>query len=89
MPALQKREFQKMSPQESGEDARFGRTEDGTIQFFLHAGQARAWNSRARFTAIVAGTQSGKTVFGPVWLLREWSYPAFMDTEGLVEDEAS
>jgi len=36
-----------------------------------HVGQTRAWNSCARFVFIIAGTQSGKTSFGPWWLWRE------------------
>lgn len=41
------------------------------IQFSPHPGQWRAWNSESRFTLILAGTQSGKTSFGPHWLYRE------------------
>jgi hypothetical protein len=41
------------------------------IQFTPHAGQYRAWQSEKRFVAVIAGTQSGKTSFGPHWLLRE------------------
>jgi hypothetical protein len=37
----------------------------------LHAGQARAWDSKKRFTYIIAGTQSGKTSFLPLMLDRE------------------
>ncbi len=37
----------------------------------LHPGQARAWASKARFVAIIAGTQGGKTSFLPWWLFRE------------------
>lgn len=36
----------------------------------LHAGQARTWQSKRRFTFMLAGTQSGKTAFGPFWLYR-------------------
>ena len=36
-----------------------------------HEGQLRAWNSTARFVVVLAGVQSGKTVFGPHWLARE------------------
>lgn len=36
----------------------------------MHEGQLRAWDSTARFTFVVAGTQSGKTSFGPWWLRR-------------------
>lgn len=41
------------------------------LQYRLHPGQARAWNSPARFTFVIAGTQSGKTSFVPIWLDRE------------------
>jgi len=37
----------------------------------LHAGQKRAWNSERRFPFVIAGTQGGKTSFGPWWLYRE------------------
>lgn len=37
----------------------------------LHAGQIRAWDSKRRFISLTAGTQSGKTSFGPLWLWRE------------------
>lgn len=43
----------------------------GALRQRLHAGQARAWQSKARFTFIIAGTQSGKTSFLPLWLFRE------------------
>lgn len=38
---------------------------------WFHEGQLRAWNSRARTVAVIAGAQSGKTVLGPWWLIRE------------------
>lgn len=41
------------------------------LRFTLHPGQARAWRSKARFTFMIAGTQSGKTSFLPLWLNRE------------------
>lgn len=37
----------------------------------LHLGQIRAFESQKRFVAVLAGVQSGKTTFGPVWLARE------------------
>jgi hypothetical protein len=43
----------------------------GELQFNLHAGQARAYDSRKRFVLVCAGAQSGKTAFGPVWLYSE------------------
>ncbi len=46
-------------------------TPDGTLNFFFHPGQLRAWNSESRFTWMLAGTQGGKTSFSPLWLWRE------------------
>lgn len=45
--------------------------EEGRARLHLHKGQARAWQSTARFTFVFAGSQSGKTSFGPWWLHRE------------------
>ena len=49
------------------------RDEDGQpgLQLNFHAGQQRVMESRARFIAAIAGTQSGKTECGPPWLLSE------------------
>jgi len=44
---------------------------EGKVTLHLHPGQTQAWDSPARFTFVVAGTQSGKTSFGPWWLARE------------------
>ncbi len=41
------------------------------IRLSLHEGQQRAWDSLKRFVFVLAGTQSGKTSFGPWWLWRE------------------
>ena len=41
---------------------------NGTLTLDLHPGQSRAWQSRARFVAILAGTQGGKTSYLP-WAL--------------------
>jgi hypothetical protein len=46
------------------------RTPDG-YNVKTHAGQRAALASTRRFVFIVAGTQSGKTSFGPWWLARE------------------
>lgn len=43
----------------------------GRLKVNLHAGQYRAWKSEARHVLVMAGTQSGKTSFGPLWLYRE------------------
>jgi hypothetical protein len=43
----------------------------GKLRLNLHAGQTKAWDSKARFVFIIAGTQSGKTSFGP-WLFHKW-----------------
>lgn len=45
--------------------------EAGKLRLHLHPGQARAWRSRRRFVSVLAGTQGGKTSFGPWWLWRE------------------
>ncbi len=37
----------------------------------FHAAQNYAWDSNRRIIAMIAGTQSGKTSFGPWWLWRE------------------
>lgn len=42
----------------------------GRVVLNLHEGQMRAWDNPARFVFMIAGKQSGKTIFGPVWLLR-------------------
>ncbi len=42
-----------------------------TVDIYLHEGQRRAWDSDRRFVFMIAGKQSGKTIFGPLWLFRE------------------
>lgn len=44
---------------------------DRRLRFNFHKGQWRAWNANERIIAVVAGTQGGKTTFGPIWLWRE------------------
>ena len=45
---------------------------DGEVlRLHLHPGQSRTWDSTARFVWMLAGTQGGKTSFGPWWLKRE------------------
>jgi hypothetical protein len=41
------------------------------LKYNFHRGQRQAWDSKRRFVAVLAGTQGGKTVFGPAWLHRE------------------
>lgn len=43
----------------------------GKITLNLHPGQTQAWDSAARFTFVLAGSQGGKTSFVPWWLRRE------------------
>lgn len=43
----------------------------GRMRLNFHAGQRRAWKSKRRFVCVLAGTQGGKTSFGPHWLYRE------------------
>jgi len=47
-------------------------TPDGDLRLNLHPGQARAWQSERRFVLALAGSQGGKTSFGPHWLYREY-----------------
>lgn len=45
---------------------------EGTqVKLRLHHGQQRTWASTKRFILMLAGTQGGKTSFGPWWLYRE------------------
>lgn len=37
----------------------------------LHAKQLEVYNSTARFTAAIAGTGGGKTVLGPLWIIKQ------------------
>jgi hypothetical protein len=43
----------------------------GELNLHFHAGQWKALQSQRRFIGVVAGTQSGKTSFAPVWLWEE------------------
>lgn len=43
----------------------------GKLQLNFHRGQWQAWESERRFVVVLAGTQGGKTSFGPHWLYRE------------------
>ena len=45
--------------------------ENDQVRLQPHPGQAAAWRSRRRFVFVLAGTQGGKTSFGPWWLWRE------------------
>jgi hypothetical protein len=44
---------------------------DRRLRLNFHEGQKKAWNSERRFVLVLAGTQGGKTSFGPHWLYRE------------------
>lgn len=46
-------------------------TSDGRLQLHFHSGQWKLWKSDRRFLLVLAGTQGGKTSFGPHWLYRE------------------
>lgn len=46
-------------------------TDDQGLELHFHANQWRAWDSTKRIIAVLAGTQGGKTSFGPHWLYRE------------------
>lgn len=45
--------------------------DNGKLKLRLHEGQTKAWDSKRRFVFVIAGTQGGKTSFGPWWLWRE------------------
>ena len=42
-----------------------------TMELGFHRGQWQAWESLRRYVFVLAGTQGGKTSFGPWWLERE------------------
>lgn len=44
---------------------------DGGVARPFHRGQALAYDNPLRITAMLAGTQGGKTGFGPWWLVKE------------------
>ncbi len=46
-------------------------TADGGLSLDFHPGQWKAWDSDKRFIVVLAGTQGGKTSWGPHWLYRE------------------
>jgi len=50
-------------------------TPDGGLSLDFHPGQWDAWDSLKRFIFVIAGTQGGKTSFGPHWLYREIYHP--------------
>lgn len=41
------------------------------VHAYLHPGQMSAWQSVKRFVFMIAGKQSGKTIYGPLWLLEQ------------------
>jgi len=47
------------------------RIENGQVRLSLHLGQAAGWQSRRRFVFLLAGSQGGKTSYGPWHLWRE------------------
>jgi hypothetical protein len=50
-------------------------TADGGLSLDFHPGQWDAWDCMLRFVFVLAGTQGGKTAFGPHWLHREIYHP--------------
>jgi len=49
----------------------FREIRNGEVKINLHPGQTRAADSDARFPCVLAGTQSGKTCWGPEWVYDE------------------
>lgn len=45
--------------------------ENGVLRVNFHEGQAKAYFSDKRIVLVLAGTQSGKTTMGPLWLYKE------------------
>jgi hypothetical protein len=41
------------------------------LNLYLHEGQRRVWDSDRRFVFMIAGKQSGKTIYGPLWLFTQ------------------
>lgn len=41
------------------------------LDIYLHEGQRRVWDSTRRFVFMIAGKQSGKTIYGPLWLFHQ------------------
>jgi hypothetical protein len=61
----------------------------GHLKLNLHEGQSEIWDAAERFLFMIAGTQGGKTSFGPWWLAREiyggstyWPLPDDYHTQG-------
>ena len=68
--SLNKAPWQSAALLEERPDA-YERDRNGRMRFRPHDGQQKALDSTARFILILAGLQSGKTITGPWWLLRE------------------
>jgi len=49
----------------------FREIKDGTLRLNFHPGQTRTHRSKKRKVAMLAGSQGGKTCYGPHWLDRE------------------
>lgn len=43
----------------------------GMVDLRFHDGQQQAWDASTRIVAVISGSQSGKTLLGPPWLMRE------------------
>lgn len=49
----------------------FYELDGATLRYRFHRGQWQAWQATRRQVVVLAGTQGGKTTFGPAWLHRE------------------
>lgn len=49
----------------------FYELDGATLRYRFHPGQWQAWQAKRRQVVVLAGTQGGKTTFGPAWLHRE------------------
>lgn len=62
---------EKPPPAPTGPSDLYELTPDHRLRFKFHPGQMRAWDSKRRFVVVLAGTQGGKTSYGPAHMLRE------------------
>lgn len=60
-----------MAASEHAEPPELYAIKSGKLRYYPHVGQYRALTSPKRFVTVSAGTQGGKTSFGPIWLYQE------------------
>ncbi len=71
-PAVQPRRWRIEAHEQDGSYPLYTVDKPGKVlHIYLHEGQRRAWESNKRFVFMIAGKQSGKTIFGPLWLFKQ------------------